>query len=71
MLVDRAPTPGEMNAVGMNVLSFESDPTDVWEAGDQVIEVGPVRPQWTRPGAQRVNGAMAISNVSPEGVTIW
>ena len=30
----------QMNAMGMNVLSFESEPTDVWQAGDQVIEIG-------------------------------
>jgi len=29
-----------MNAVGMNVLSFESEPTNVWQAGDEVIEIG-------------------------------
>ncbi len=30
----------QMEAAGMNVLSFESEPTDVWQAGDQVIEIG-------------------------------
>ena len=30
----------QMEAAGMKVLSFESDPTDVWQAGDQVIEIG-------------------------------
>jgi ketosteroid isomerase-like protein len=30
----------QMNAVGMNVLAFESEPTEVWQAGDQVIEIG-------------------------------
>ncbi len=30
----------QMTAAGMKVLSFESEPTDVWEAGDQVIEIG-------------------------------
>jgi ketosteroid isomerase-like protein len=30
----------EMAAVGMKVTSFESQPTEVWECGDQVIEIG-------------------------------
>ncbi len=29
-----------MTAAGMKVLSFQSGPTEVWEAGDQVIEIG-------------------------------
>ena len=30
----------QMEAAGMKVLSFESEPTEVWQAGDQVIEIG-------------------------------
>ena len=30
----------QMAAAGMKILSFTGDPTDVWEAGDQVIEIG-------------------------------
>ena len=30
----------EMAAVGMKVRSFESQPTEAWECGDQVIEIG-------------------------------
>ena len=30
----------QMAAAGMKIFSFTSDPTDVWEAGDQVIEIG-------------------------------
>lgn len=30
----------KMVASGMEILAFESDPTDVWAAGDQVIEIG-------------------------------
>lgn len=30
----------QMTAAGMKVLSFDSEPTDVWQAGDQVIEIG-------------------------------
>ncbi len=75
-----------MNAAGMNVLSFDSEPTDVWQAGDQVIEIGKFEirlempgmpntigeePQWTRPGAQRVNGAISMSKLSPSLVTNW
>lgn len=30
----------EMTAAGMKILSFEGTPTDVWAAGDQVIEIG-------------------------------
>lgn len=30
----------EMAESGMKILSFESQPTDVWECGDQVIEIG-------------------------------
>ena len=29
-----------MESSGMKVLSFESEPTEVWQAGDQVIEIG-------------------------------
>ena len=29
-----------VEASGMKVLSFESEPTEVWQAGDQVIEIG-------------------------------
>ena len=29
-----------MTAAGMKILSFDSSPTDVWQAGDQVIEIG-------------------------------
>ena len=30
----------QMEAAGMNVLAFDSEPTEVWQAGDQVIEIG-------------------------------
>lgn len=30
----------EMEAAGMKVLTFESAPSDVWEAGKQVVEIG-------------------------------
>ena len=30
----------EMAAAGMKILSFDSHPTDVWECGNQVIEIG-------------------------------
>lgn len=30
----------EMEAAGVKVLTFESSPSDVWEAGNQVIEIG-------------------------------
>ena len=30
----------QMEAAGMQVLAFDSEPTDVWQAGDQVIEIG-------------------------------
>lgn len=30
----------QMSAAGLKFLSFTSDPTDVWKAGDQVIEIG-------------------------------
>lgn len=32
----------ESSAMGMEIVSFESTPTEVWTAGDQVIEIG----QW-------------------------
>ena len=30
----------QMAAMGMKITSFDSEPTEVWQAGDQVIEVG-------------------------------
>jgi len=30
----------QMSAAGMKIISFESEPTDVWQAGNQVIEIG-------------------------------
>lgn len=30
----------QMAAMGMKITAFESKPTEVWEAGDQVIEIG-------------------------------
>ncbi len=30
----------EMTTAGMKIHSFESDPTEVWEAGNHVIEIG-------------------------------
>jgi ketosteroid isomerase-like protein len=30
----------ESAAAGMKIMSFESHPTDAWECGDQVIEIG-------------------------------
>jgi uncharacterized protein (TIGR02246 family) len=40
----------QMTASGMKVLSFESEPTDVWKAGDQVIEIGVYKIAMEMPG---------------------
>lgn len=39
-----------MVAAGFKIHSFESDPTDVWQAGDQVIEIGSYTIQLSMPG---------------------
>lgn len=39
-----------MQASGMKVLSFESDPTEVWDAGKNVIEIGTYRIGIEMPG---------------------
>lgn len=41
----------EMTAAGMKILSFDSNPTEVWEAGDQVIEIGTFTIALEMPGA--------------------
>jgi len=40
----------EMAAAGMKIHSFESEPTDVWQAGSQVIEIGTYAISLTPPG---------------------
>ncbi|MDH3524190.1 MAG: DUF4440 domain-containing protein [Acidobacteriota bacterium] len=40
----------QMAAAGMKINSFTSDPTDVWEAGDQVIEIGTFEISLDMPG---------------------
>jgi ketosteroid isomerase-like protein len=40
----------QMAAAGMKVLSFESEPTEAWEAGDQVIEIGRFAIELQMPG---------------------
>jgi len=40
----------QMSASGMKVRSFESEPTDVWKAGDQVIEIGVYKIALEMPG---------------------
>ena len=40
----------QMTAMGMKVLSFESEPTEAWEAGDQVIEIGNYDIELVMPG---------------------
>ena len=39
-----------MQASGMKVLAFESDPTDVWDAGKNVIEIGRYKIALDMPG---------------------
>ncbi|MFQ5349242.1 MAG: YybH family protein [Thermoanaerobaculia bacterium] len=40
----------EMTAAGMRVLSFESEPTEVWQSGEQVVEIGKYEITLTMPG---------------------
>ena len=40
----------EMTATGMKITSFTSDPTEAWEFGNQVIEVGTFTIALTMPG---------------------
>lgn len=40
----------QMAAAGMEIHSFESDPTEVWAAGDHVIEIGTYKISLTPPG---------------------
>ena len=40
----------QMTAAGMKVISFESEPTDVWKAGNQVIEIGHFTIELDMPG---------------------
>ncbi len=40
----------QMSAAGMKIHSFTSDPTDVWEAGDHVIEIGTFEISLEMPG---------------------
>ena len=41
----------EMAAAGMRIKSFESDPTDVWAAANQVVEIGTYKIAIDMPGA--------------------
>jgi ketosteroid isomerase-like protein len=43
----------QMAAAGMKVLSFESEPTEAWQAGDQVIEIGTFAIELQMPGMPR------------------
>ncbi len=40
----------EMTAAGMKITSFISDPTEAWECGNQVIEIGTFAIGMTMPG---------------------
>lgn len=40
----------QMAAAGMKIISFTSDPTDVWQAGDHVIEIGSFEIKLEMPG---------------------
>jgi len=40
----------EMTAAGMKILAFTGTPTDVWQAGDQVIEIGTYEIELMMPG---------------------
>jgi ketosteroid isomerase-like protein len=40
----------QMTAAGMKIHTFTSDPTDVWECGNQVIEIGTYAISLTPPG---------------------
>jgi len=40
----------EMSAAGMKVTSFDSEPTEVWKAGDHVIEIGTYAIELEMPG---------------------
>ena len=40
----------QMSAAGMKIISFESEPTDVWKAGKQVIEIGRYAIELDMPG---------------------
>jgi uncharacterized protein (TIGR02246 family) len=39
-----------MSGAGMKIVSFESNPTDVWKAGNQVIEIGTFEIELDMPG---------------------
>ncbi len=40
----------QMSASGVKIVSFESEPTDVWKAGKQVIEIGKFAIELDMPG---------------------
>jgi uncharacterized protein (TIGR02246 family) len=40
----------QMSAAGMKIISFESEPTDVWKAGNQVVEIGRYAIELDMPG---------------------
>ncbi len=40
----------QMSAAGMKILSFESEPTEAWQAGDHVIEIGTFEISLEMPG---------------------
>jgi uncharacterized protein (TIGR02246 family) len=45
----------QMAAAGMKINSFESEPTDVWQAGGHVIEIGTYEINITMPGAPPID----------------
>ena len=40
----------QMSGAGMKITSFESEPTEVWKAGDHVIEIGNFKIELDMPG---------------------
>lgn len=42
----------QMTGAGMKILEFESQPTDAWKAGDQVIEIGTFEIKLKMPGME-------------------
>lgn len=41
----------QMSATGMKILTFDSTPTEVWQCGNQVIEIGDFKISLEMPGA--------------------
>ena len=52
-----------MASSGMQVLEFDSEPTNAWTAGDQVIEVGTYTIKMSIPGAGNVEDVGKYMNV--------